>query len=93
MRAHAGRGELGRQQGVFPGGGSTRSMMNTTAPATVHPGGHGIVTAMSRGGYGCKELIGGGLRGANRAGVSAVRLGSIPAMLCSPELGIVAEDG
>ena len=54
-------GGLGRHQCVFSGGGSLRSMMDTASPATIHPGEHGIVTAMTWGGYGWKESIGGGL--------------------------------
>ena len=72
-------GELGRHQCVFSGGGSLRSMMDTASPATIHPGEHGIVTAMTWGGYGWKELIGGGLGCANRAGVSAARVVAISA--------------
>ena len=36
-------------------------MMDTASPATIHHGEHGIVTAMTWGGYGWKESIGGGL--------------------------------
>ena len=45
-------GELGRHQYVFSGGGNLRSMTDSRFPATIHPGEHGIVIVVIKGGYG-----------------------------------------
>ena len=88
-------GELGRHQGVFPGGGSCRPRTNSSIPATGYPGELGIGTVVFWGASGWKESAGEVLRRGNRAEASAAREGSIPVRGCLPGLKTVVrvEDG
>ena len=72
-------------------GSGDLSMMDTMAPATVHPGEHGIVTVVLCGASGWTELIRRGLGWSNRGGGSAARASSPAAMWCSAGSGTAWE--
>ena len=62
VRAPADHGELGRHQGVFPGGWSYRSGTNSSIPATGYPGELGIGITVVWGCSGWRESARGRLR-------------------------------
>ena len=66
-------GDLGRHRSVSSGGGSLRFMTDRTLLATVHPGEHGIITAVLWGASGWRESTRGGW--GVRIELGSVRLG------------------
>ena len=75
-------GELGWQHSVLSGGGGVGLTMNSSNPATNHPGEHDIDIVVVCGGSGWRESTGEVLWRGNRAEASAARAGSIPAGWC-----------